>query len=132
MTFAPQANAALAPGSVEVSCHGLPAPLNSPHQGSCKPYTGDTSCSAALPVLCFDPRTGVLDATQPVIGSTLGNRTAAAETCQAAGAGWRMAEFHDGGGWSVRGLRGPNLVPGTRYWVHINDQPGNCWGRSTP
>lgn len=130
LTFAMSADPSLPAGAAEVSCHGLPAPLDNPHRGSCNPYAGDTSCRAALPLLCFDPATGVLAATsKPVVGSSLGNSFSGAEECQVQGLSGRMAQFHDGGGWRIRGLRGPNLLPGTRYWVHITDQPGNCWDR---
>ena len=38
-----------------------------------------------------------------------------------------MAEFHDGnGGWTFTGKRGA-INEQLRHWVHINDQPGNCW-----
>lgn len=130
MTFGLSPESTQAPGHVEASCHALPAPLDNPHRGSCNPYAGDTACSAALPVLCFDPATGVLAATpNPVVGSSIGNRVAGQEECNAQGLAGRMASFHDGGGWLIRALRGENLVPGTRYWVHIGDQPGNCWDR---
>src|SRR5205823_1278208 len=47
--------------------------------------------------------------------------------CRSAlGAGWRMAEFHDGkGGWGFV-ARG-HISSTSRFWVRINDQPGNCW-----
>ena len=41
------------------------------------------------------------------------------------GAGWRMAEFHDGWGWGMSAFG--NVRSDTRFWVHINDQPANCW-----
>jgi len=131
---------------VHLSCHGEPSSLDRPHGDSCNPYRGDTSCQASLPVACFkatDARPpenlkqdfysgwvkGQLGATRAVAGSTLTSEQAASALCQAElGAGWRMAEFHDGGGgWGLQGERSAGLRPGTRYWVRINDQRGNCW-----
>lgn len=58
------------------------------------------------------------------------------------GPGFRMAEHHDGGGgwgWRAKGSINPPATPASdfprfgnpnlpnRFWVHINDQPGNCW-----
>jgi hypothetical protein len=72
---------------------------------------------------------GQLGATTPVMGAILKSEPEASARCEAElGAGWRMAEFHDGGGgWGLQGERQGGLRPGTRYWVHINDQRGNCW-----
>lgn len=124
-----------------LSCHGEPAALDNPHKGSCNPYQGDTVCSAPLPVACYRPSRGAegsllplakaqLAMTAPVVGSTLASALAGSARCEAEfGPGWRMAEFHDGGGWSLDALRGIGLNPNTRAWVHINDQAGNCWGR---
>jgi hypothetical protein len=47
------------------------------------------------------------------------------------GKDWRMAEFHDGGGgWHFWGV---DSIPDDsgRFWVHINDQPANCWSKVT-
>ncbi len=67
-------------------------------------------------------------ATQPVPGALLKSESDASARFEAElGAGWRMAEFHDGGGWGLQGEGRSGLRPGTRYWVHINDQRGNCW-----
>lgn len=115
--------------TVTLSCHAEPRPLDRPHSGSCNPYQGDTSCRTVLPVLCFRPEgSGELMATEPVMGAILQSQAVASARCEAEfGAGWRMAEFRDGGGSQIEGRRGAGFGAPTRYWVHINDQPGNCW-----
>jgi len=129
-----------------LNCHGDPAPADRPHRGSCNPYDGDTSCRVVLPIACFRSSGaaapqgleqnfykgwthGQLGATEPVMGAILKSEPAASARCEAElGAGWRMAEFHDGGGgWGLQGERRKGLRPLTRYWVYINDQRGNCW-----
>ena len=129
-----------------LACHGEPAPIDRPHRGSCNPYEGDTSCRIILPIACYRSTGAVappnleqdfykgwthgqLAATQPVLGALLKSEPDASARCEAEfGAGWRMAEFHDGGGgWGLQGERRSGLHAGTRYWVHINDQRGNCW-----
>jgi hypothetical protein len=45
------------------------------------------------------------------------------------GASWRMAEFHDGGVWSLKGQKSSGLIINARYWVHINDE-ANCWNNA--
>lgn len=151
LTFAVAASVAIVPpDAVHLSCHGEPSQLDQPHQNSCNPYKGDTSCRVVLPVLCFKPggagvptgvqpdfykgwTGGTLSATQPVMGAVLDSEAAASARCEKElGPGWRMAEFHDGqGGWGLQGLRGTGIGAAsgshTRYWVHINDQKGNCW-----
>lgn len=147
LTFAVAATEPNAPPDVaHLSCHGEPRQLDQPRQNSCNPYKGDTSCRVVLPVLCFKPggaglpagvqpgfykgwTGGTLSATQPVMGAILDSEAAASARCEKElGAGWRMAEFHDGqGGWGLQGQRGAGLTGTTRYWVHINDQKGNCW-----
>lgn len=148
LTFA-FANDSATPADIALmSCHGAPQQLDQPHKDSCNPYKGDTSCRTVLPVLCIQKTgaappqgvsdsfyqgwtQGVLSATQPVMGAVLSSEAVASARCEAElGSGWRMAEFHDGaGGWGLQGVRGSGLgTPGqTRYWVHINDQKGNCW-----
>jgi len=115
--------------TIALGCDAEPKPLDRSHADSCNPYQGDTSCRTALPVLCFRPGgSGELMATEPVMGAILQSQVVASARCEAEfGAGWRMAEFHDGGGWQLQGRRGAGLGAQTRYWVHINDQPGNCW-----
>ena len=98
---------------------------------------------------------GHLQTTLPVKGKSLTSEATGDKYCAAAfGPGWRMAEFHDGayttpmntttnwgtpsqnpvspwqagyphGGWTFWGFG--NVNPNTRYWVAVNDQPGNCW-----
>lgn len=149
---------------------------------SCNAYVGDTACSAALPVLCLkrdgSPRpnyaihdtggamhdefyrgwaSGHLATTLPIVGTTLTSAAGADAVCaEAFGAGWRMAEFHDGrympgmkhdqhygsarywgseSPWSIGdSLAGGwafwaygNVRDDTRFWVRIDDQPANCW-----
>jgi len=108
------------------------------------PYNGDTHPSTVLPVLCLkqDGRgapsgisfdfyngwaAGEVRFSNPVAGSTLTSRATADAICSGAfGAGYRMGEFHDGGGgwsWWAQGVLDPN----TRCWVAITDQPANPW-----
>lgn len=157
-----------------VGCHG--------GGQSCEPRVGDTACGTALPVLCLKldgsarPNYrihrsggdlpdkfyrgwagGHIATTAPVAGTALGSAAEADALCATTfGAGWRMAEFHDGryvlgmgrdrhygsvqhwhspspwsnadsepGGWAFWAYG--NVRDDTRFWVHINDQPGNCW-----
>ncbi|TDM06151.1 MAG: flagellar hook-length control protein [Ideonella sp. MAG2] len=147
------------------------------HNSIGDPYVGDTSCAAKRPVLCIKvdgsarPPYPIADSmtkafyngwveghfarTKPVKGTLLTSLAAANAQCTSAfGAGWRMAEFHDGrylpgmddthfygdaahspspwpsgatmeGGHTMYGYG--NLGSDTRFWTHINDQPGNCW-----
>jgi len=139
----------LAPGTVLASCHGLPQGLDAPYAGSCNPYSGDTSCERALPILCVRkdesaaPQSGFpydfyngwvaghLAATAPVVGASLHGVEEADALCrEQLGEGFRMAEHHDaGGGWGFVGWD-DGLPAGTRLWTRINDQPGNCWDAS--
>lgn len=114
----------------------------------CDPYRGDTLCSQPLPLLCIKKEGpgfplpapakvntasrynrwsgGVVATTSAVVPpSTL---TAANGKCvQELGSGWRVAEFHDGWGWSFQAFGGVG-DPTQRFWVHINNKPdGNCW-----
>lgn len=109
------------------SCHGEPkAPMDRLHNGSCNPYAGDTACDATLPLLCYAPAERALRTTAPVEGRALTDRAAADARCNTAfGAGWRMAEHHDGD-WGIAASGTPPAPP-TRFWVAIRDQPGNCW-----
>jgi hypothetical protein len=75
---------------------------------------------------------GNVASTEPVAGFVIGSLDAANARCEKElGPGWRMAEFHDGiggrGGWGFVAKRGVRLDTRWRHWVHINDQPGNCW-----
>ncbi len=150
LSFALAADPPGTPAVVHLSCHGDPATVDHPHRGSCNPYGGDTTCRASLPVACMKSTgarvpdglpqdfysgwvKGQLGATRPVVGVTLKSAEAASALCLAElGAGWRMAEFHDGGGgWGLQGERSAGLRAGTRYWVRISDQRGNCWDTPT-
>ncbi len=121
-------------------------------------YRGDTSCREHLPVLClhkaqlpvpasvvpdaFSAQTGgafydgwtgghlKLSAKTP--GTALTSRAAADALCSNQhGAGYRMAEFHDGGGgWGFMGV-GP-LPNDAVFWVAISDQPANPWDFVAP
>lgn len=107
-------------------------------------YVGDTDCNTTLPILCikndFSPIPpgfvpgyyngwvgGHIALTLPLPGTALTSLVAADSYCDYAhGRGYRMAEFHDGGGgwgWTAYG----NVNPDTRFWVYIDDQPANCW-----
>ncbi|MFE2938111.1 hypothetical protein ACFXKG_03410 [Streptomyces sp. NPDC059255] len=116
------------------------------------PYQGDTPASATLSVLCLRITgaavptgvtpdfyagwaRGTVAATPPVRGTTLTSRAVADNLCvQYYGAGWRMAEFHDGrygpglessGGWSFWAY---GYVPeGARLWTAVDDQIANPW-----
>jgi hypothetical protein len=75
---------------------------------------------------------GSVASTGPVAGFVIGSLALANARCEKElGPGWRMAEFHDGvdgqGGWGFVAKRGARLDTRLRHWVHINDQPGNCW-----
>ena len=109
----------------------------------CNPYSGETPCSTPLPILCLrvdaSPNPGLsvstnngwagghILLTQPVAGTSLGSLANANALCASAfGAGYVMGEFHDGaGGWNWNAYG--NVKTGTRFWVYIDDQPGNCW-----
>jgi YVTN family beta-propeller protein len=105
-----------------VAINSLPVLCVKP-QGSARPaYTPD-------PSLFYDGWVGgSLAITAPVLGTTLTSQAVADALCATAfGAGWRMAEFHDGGGgWGFRGY-GSMADAGRRFWVRISDQPANCW-----
>jgi hypothetical protein len=118
---------------------------------STDPERGDTSASAALPLLCLNVTgepvpwgvapvanhgwaRGWLTLTLPVRGTSLTSRTQADGLCaRFLGEGWRMAEYHDGwygdpprrGGGQYWG-RG-SIPTGTRFWVANNDAAANPW-----
>lgn len=110
----------------------------------CNAYRGDTSCMTSLPILCLNvdgsPKPsglytdfyngwarGNIATTQPIPGTWLTSQAAADQLCaNYFGAGWRMAEFHDGGGgwdWYAYG----NVRSDMHFWVRISNQPANCW-----
>ena len=127
LTFA-RVDGDAASGTAQLNCNGEPRELARPHLGMCNPHSGDTSCRTVLPVACFQPGSGSVGATQPTMGALLKSADAGTLRCAAElGAGWRMAELHDGPGSAITGAPGAGLAGSTRYWVHINDQAGNCW-----
>jgi hypothetical protein len=113
----------------------------------CDAYHGDTSCTTALPILCIKkagpgfplpvPASvnnsdqynkwsgGVVGTTHPTVPpATL---AAADALCiQEFGAGWRVAEFHDGWGWHFQAFGGVGN-PAQNFWVNITGQPATCW-----
>jgi hypothetical protein len=113
---------------------------------NCNAYQGDTPCTTALPILCIKktgagfplplPTSvtssqyhtwsgGVVGTTSPTVPPA--QLTAADALCaQTFGAGWRVAEFHDGWGWNLQAYGGLGN-PASRVWVHINDKPSTCW-----
>lgn len=114
----------------------------------CDPYGGDTSCKEYRPVLCliqdgspvppgFTPdfyngwQQGHIGITFPVQGLLLTSLAVGDLLCQYHfGIKWRMAEFHHSGSYGTGGWNWKaygNINDDFRYWVHINDQPGNCW-----
>ncbi len=85
---------------------------------------------------------GSVASTEPVAGFVIGSLAAASARCEKElGSGWRMADFHDAeagtgtgtgtgkhqAGWGFVAKRGLRLDTRLRHWVHIRDQPGNCW-----
>ncbi|MBO1420299.1 hypothetical protein [Streptomyces sp. FH025] len=107
------------------------------------PYLGDTDPGTELPVLCIRvdgrpapagiPTTGFhswaggeVAATAPTAGSELTSRDEADGLCaDTFGGDWRMAEFHDGEGWSFWATGA--LPTDTRFWTAIDDQPADPW-----
>jgi hypothetical protein len=79
---------------------------------------------------------GSVASTEPVAGFVLGSIEGANARCEKElGAGWRMASFHDGSGgqqagWGFVAQRSIKLESRWRHWVHIRDQPGNCWNNT--
>jgi hypothetical protein len=130
--------------------HGTNSPTGTIHVGcaSCDAYQGDTPCGTALPLLCIKksgagfplpPPASVNDTDRynrwagGVVGTTNAMvppttlAAADAECAKAFGAGWRVAEFHDGWAWNFHAYGGVGN-PAARFWIHINDQPGaTCW-----
>ncbi len=121
---------------------------------SCDAYVGDTLCTERRPILCirkdgsesngyvpdfyYGWAAGNIGLTPPVAGTDLTSLDAANAHCvETFGEGWEMAEFHDGGGgWAWRAYGNlddrynVSVVPydeNRRFWVHIDDQPANCW-----
>ena len=79
--------------------------------------------------------------TDPVQGCALTSLAEANNYCKSQFTDeYRMAEHHDAvisPGWAIWGyghLR-DDVDAGTddlEYWLHINNQPGNCWNSSAP
>jgi alpha-tubulin suppressor-like RCC1 family protein len=127
----------------------------------CDPYAGDTLCTELRPLLCIQKDAALTNCGVPatftdgwaagtvkltsflVRGTQLTSLAAANALCaNTFGAGYRMAEHHDGdGGWGWRAKGSIPLVSTAasthprdgranapnRVWVHIRNQPGNCW-----
>ena len=141
--------------AASVGCGGRPS-IGGGAAAGCNAYAGDTSCEQALPMLCLShealpepvPAGGApsgvakrdyysgwsgarLALSRPIRGKELNTAASGDGLCTAElGKGWRMAEFHDGGGgWGLRG-RG-HIAASSRFWVRINDQPANCWNSAS-
>lgn len=116
----------------------------------CNPHKGDTSCDTKLPLLCIldidaaVPTTvnrseywsgGVLAKSSPWRGTDIKTLNQANNICaKSFGEKWRVASFHDGGGWAIEGygiLSGGNHSRKPyKMWIDIKDQPsGTCWTR---
>jgi len=108
----------------------------------CNAYQGETSCAVRAPVLCLKQdgspspvpfdfykgwAQGNIGLSRAVRGDSMRSVNDGNAICRAEfGPGWRMAEFHDGGGgWSWQAYG--NIDSTTRFWVYINDQNANCW-----
>lgn len=122
-------------GTIDIGCGG-----------QCDAYNGDTPCDQKWPILCiykptpaFAPPPGIDNSNKyhrwsgGIVGTTKAMAPPAtlAEADQSCvdelGAGWRVAEFHDGWGWSLQAY-GNVGDPTQRVWLHINDQPkATCW-----
>ncbi|MBK8169406.1 MAG: hypothetical protein IPK60_03565 [Sandaracinaceae bacterium] len=146
MTFGFTDDVTRPPGTAIMECSGSPATVDTMRAPGCDPYVGDTFCSEAHPILCIlvdgaeapEPGDfvyggyrgwvrGSLASSSPQVGSTLTSRDAADAICAGEfGPGFRMASFHDGGGWGMVG-NDFAVVAGDRQWVVIGDQPANCW-----
>lgn len=69
---------------------------------------------------------GYVNVTLPIQGNQITSRAVADGFCSSAfGAPWRMAEWHDGGAYSLWAYG--NLPMNERFWVAIDDQPANPW-----
>ncbi|AGC45590.1 flagellar hook-length control protein [Myxococcus stipitatus DSM 14675] len=109
-------------------------------------FQGDTRAREYHPILCINrgfqhpappevpPGTpdghgwsgGYVNITLPIRGNELKSRAIADSFCSSAfGAAWRMAEWRDGGAYSLWAYG--TLPEGERFWVAINDQPANPW-----
>jgi hypothetical protein len=121
-------------GRFNAACNGQPpSELAGRHAGECDRRTGDTSCRAALPLLCLreaPPGALELASTGAVPGFALASLDDADARCAAElGAGWRMARYRDGQGLGVLGRAAENQALAThqRAWVADESAQGNCW-----
>ncbi len=115
----------------------------------CNPFTGDTQCSAALPMACFKEENlpvppaaaahgnlrekwsgGSMAYSPTVRGDDFQTIAQANAYCAAQfGKNWRVLSWHDGGGGQMSVMT-KFRKPGQRAWVDIKDQPyGTCWTR---
>lgn len=106
-------------------------------------YRGDMPITSALPILAFRPidapapafigrhwSAGEVALSPPVAGADFHSLDDAdAWLRQHLGDGWRMASFHDGGGWKFWARGSLDVDPERRFWVYIRDQPANPWAR---
>lgn len=112
-------------------------------------YDGDTPVTESLPLLAFRPgglsrpevlfgeaygsdwSGGTVMLTSPVEGTEVTSLERANEIIrEELGEGWRMADFHLGGGWRFW-ARG-HVPADQRFWVHISDQDANPWESDGP
>jgi hypothetical protein len=124
-----------------LSCSGDPT------QNTCDPFSGDTLCTAQLPLACFQSGNlarperlatlgwgnsfngGQVKVTGPISASSFKTRLDADAFCAAQfGQGWRVLQYADGTAAAV--VSQSPIEPRTRVWVEISDQPrGRCWDR---
>lgn len=122
---------------------------DSPGETQGDPFSGDTLCSQARPLLCFldrgepvpdiDPvllerageiwSGGEVRATDPVAGDQFETLADARAMCaEAFGADWRVATFHDGNHAGLIHAFGEMEDPHPPVWVDIRGQPhATCW-----
>ena len=128
-------------GTVALSC-GV---SNLGGDNLCDPYVGDTLCSTPQPLLCLivinapaptylsDSKNwsgGLVAVTDAVPGDRFSTIHEANAYCaRNFGKDWRVASFHDGGGWALQAY-GSAGKTGGRVWVDIKTQSsGTCWSR---
>ena len=122
----------------------------------CNPEYGDTLCTEARPVACYQDNDrpspklsaditqyekekiqkhwigGDLKFTPAIRGDSFKTLSDVNQYCnQSFGAGWRVLSYHDGGTKAVVTPRSASGPEG-RVWLDIKDQPrGTCWARDT-
>lgn len=146
MTFALAANGReTQSGLVAFYCHS--------DGESCDPFAGDTPCDSLAPLLCFREQGaaaplalshggetpdrlrrwsgGEVAATEPLRASDFATVRDADRACaDRFGEGWRVADWHLGGGFHFSAASGGRRFAPGRYWIDIKDQPyGTCWSR---